>query len=103
MSSSFTPWLIAAIVCGLAVWKGSIVLRPTRDLLLPMWLPLSVLIVAAVFLFATDQGRDLGVGLLGNGHWKLFLLACALFYWATGSWHTGRLGLIRRFRTDEGE
>jgi hypothetical protein len=33
---------------------------------------------------ANEQGRDLGIGLLGNGQFKLSLLALALFYWAAG-------------------
>jgi hypothetical protein len=33
---------------------------------------------------ANEEGRDLGIGLLGNGQFKLSLLALALFYWAAG-------------------
>jgi hypothetical protein len=97
-------WVIAAIVCAVAVWKGPVVLRPARDLLLPMWLPLVVMIVAAFVLFATDQGQDLGIGLLDNDQFldgQLVLLALALLYWATGSWHAARLGLNRAFGTDK--
>jgi hypothetical protein len=94
-------WALAALVCGAVVWKGPVVLRPARDLLMPMWLPLTVMVIAGIFLFAADQGRDLGVGLLGNGQFKMFLLFLALIYWATGSWHTARLGLNRRFGTQK--
>jgi hypothetical protein len=97
MLASFFGWLVLIAVLGGIVFWGFHKLRPVREVLLPMWLPLSVMIVAGVALFGTEQGRDLGTGVLGNGQWQLVLLALALFYWATGSWHAARLGLNRRF------
>jgi len=100
MLLSVAEWLALVIALSGLVFVGFAKLRPVRELLLPMWLPLSVLIVAGIALFGTEQGRDLGVGLLGNGQLQLLLLALALFYWATGSWHAARLGLNRRFGTN---
>lgn len=103
MLSSFLLWICVVIVLGAIVFWGLPKLKWLNGLLLPMWLPLSVLVVAALALFATDQGRDLGVGLLGADQFKLFLLALALFYWATGSWHAARLGLNRQFGADRAQ
>jgi hypothetical protein len=65
-----------------------------------MWAPASVTVIAAVLLFASDQGADLGVGLLGSDYrTKYVLLALVLFYWAAVSWHAGRRSLDRRFPT----
>lgn len=100
MLSSFVAWTFVFAISALVVYAAFARLRPVREVLLAMWLPLSVMIVAGVALFGTDQGRDLGVGLLGNGQFQLFLLALALFYWATGSWHSARLGLNRWFGAD---
>ena len=53
-------------------------------------------------LFLSDQGLDLGVGLLGrlSENWlKYILLFFVLLYWAVASWHAGRRSLDRRFPT----
>jgi hypothetical protein len=100
MLLTFVPWALAATICAAVAYLGFVRLRPFREVLTPMWLPLSVMFVAGWALLGTDQGRDLGVGLLANGTLQLFLLALALFYWATGSWHSARLGLNRRFGAD---
>jgi hypothetical protein len=100
---SFVGWALVVAVSALVVYAAFARLRPVRVVLLAMWLPLSVMVVAGLALFGTDQGRDLGVALLGNGQFQLFLLASALFYWATGSWHSARLGLNRRFGADAAE
>ncbi|MFO1070428.1 MAG: hypothetical protein U1E14_18080 [Geminicoccaceae bacterium] len=71
-----------------------------RPFLGALFFPLMVLAVAGFMLFGTVQGRDLAVSLLGAPWTTLAMLALALFYWATGSWHTARLGLNRRFGTD---
>ncbi len=103
MISSFFQWLVVVVVVAAVVFGGYKKLRPVRELLVPMWLPLSVLVIAGLALFATDQGQDLGVGVLDASHSRLALLAVALLYWATGTWHAARLGLNRRFGTVPGE
>jgi hypothetical protein len=98
MLTSFGLWLVALLFCAALVWWiAPRIADPVRDLLLPMWLPASVLVVAGYALFFTDQGRDLGVGLLGSSHGKLLLLAFALLYWALGTWHMARIGLDQRW------
>jgi hypothetical protein len=65
-----------------------------------MWAPASITVVAALLLFASDQGADLGVGLLGSDNLtKYVALSMVLFYWAAVSWHAGRRSLDRRFPT----
>jgi hypothetical protein len=99
MVAAFFQWLGVVIALGALVIWGFTTLRPVRELLLPMWLPLAVMAIAGIALFGTEQGRDLGVGLFGDGQLQLVMLGLALFYWAVGSWHAARLGLNRRFGT----
>jgi hypothetical protein len=63
----------------------------------PMWLPVAVMAAAGVVLFFTDQGLELGVGIVGGNWQQLVLLGLALLYWAVGTWQAGRLGLNRAF------
>jgi len=94
-------WLITVVVAGILVfWAAPRIVGPVFRVLGPTWLPLAILVIAAYALFGTDQGRDLGVALLGSDQLRMALLALALLYWATGSWHAARLGLIRRFGND---
>ena len=67
-----------------------------------MWLPLGVTVVAGVLLFYEGQGRDLGVGLLGEGNTKLFMLFLILIYWAVNNWHSARIGLNYAFPSPSG-
>ena len=62
-----------------------------------MWMPIAVTIVAGVLLFYEGQGRDLGVGLLGEGQFKLIMLCLILIYWALNNWHSARIGLNYEF------
>lgn len=71
------------------------------DFLKGVWLPLAVVGVAAWFLIVNDQGRDLGVGLMGAHHAAFFALAVILIYWALNTWHCARIGLNRRFPRPE--
>ena len=101
--ASWLWWLAILGLAGfLTIWLGPR-LKPVVDLFLPMWMPVLVLLVAAYALFLTGQGRDLGIGLLDAGPWKLALLAAALFYWALGTWHAARLGLTRAFGASRDE
>ncbi len=94
---AFFFWGIAvAISAGLLfLATRELTIEIFRKIVVPLAAPLFVLAVAAILLFGTAQGRDLGVGLLGRSRWVLFLLFLALLYWATGSWHAARLGLNR--------
>jgi hypothetical protein len=59
-----------------------------------MWRPGVVLFAAGYLLFFNDQGRELGISLMGEDYgWPLFFLFFALCYWAANSWHTARLGI----------
>ncbi len=71
------------------------------DFLKAIWLPLAVVGVAAWFLFVNDQGRDLGVGLMGAHQVTLIFLAITLIYWALNTWLCARVGLSRRFPEPE--
>ena len=65
-----------------------------------MWVAVSVTVVAAALLFFSEQGLDLGVGLLGyENPLKYFLLGAVVFYWAAATWHAARRSLDRRFPT----
>ena len=74
-------------------------------MLVAMWLPLAVIAVAAYLLFANDQGRELGVGIMdgdftkenSNALFKAFYLAPILVYWALNNWLSARIGLSRAF------
>ncbi|HEY8033473.1 MAG TPA: hypothetical protein VIF02_14170 [Methylocella sp.] len=59
-----------------------------------MWRPVVLVLAAAWILFINDQGRELGVSLMGDDRpWRLGFLFLALIYWAANNWHTARLGL----------
>ena len=105
-----TPW-IANIAASLALTAACLLIfrlateRYIRELLtviLAMWLPLGVTVVAGVLLFYEGQGRDLGVGLLGEGNPKLFMLFLILIYWAVNNWHSARIGLNYAFPSPSG-
>ena len=93
---NFVGWLAFLGICIL-IFKVAAYLRELGTVVLAMWLPITVTIVAGILLFYEGQGRDLGVGLLGEGHLKLFLLFWILVYWAVNNWHSARLGLNRAF------
>src|SRR3954464_5813371 len=91
---------------GIGVWAGTFglcalllgLISNAAELLralAAMWRPLTVVLAAAYLLFANDQGRELGGGLMVEDHgWRPFLLLfLALIYWAANNWHTARLGL----------
>jgi hypothetical protein len=59
-----------------------------------MWRPVVLVLAAAWVLFFNDQGRELGVSLMGDDSlWRIGFLFLALIYWAANNWHTARLGL----------
>jgi hypothetical protein len=59
-----------------------------------MWRPVVLVLAAAWVLFFNDQGRELGVSLMGDDSlWRIGFLFLALVYWAANNWHTARLGL----------
>ena len=59
-----------------------------------MWRPIILLGVAGYLLFFNDQGRELGLSLLGEHYaWPIVFLFLALIYWAANTWHTARLGI----------
>jgi hypothetical protein len=104
LRAAFGPIGLVNIVGSLAlaglcilVFRLTMDLRELVRVLLAMWLPIAVTTVAGILLFYEGQGRDLGVGLLGEGQWKLFLLFWILVYWAVNNWHSARLGLNYAF------
>jgi hypothetical protein len=101
MTSSF------GLVLGIGVWLGAgalcvILLKAllnAKDFLKAlavMWRPVVIVVAAGYLLFFNDQGRELGLSLLGEryGLATIFLFV-ALFYWAANTWHTARLGIHR--------
>ncbi|MGO7347796.1 hypothetical protein ACCS92_10710 [Rhizobium ruizarguesonis] len=89
----FGIWAGALGLCALAlrlVSHGTDLFRA----LAAMWRTILLVIVAGYLLFANDQGRELGVGLIDEESLRrFFFLFLALIYWATNNWHTARLGL----------
>ena len=82
-------WVVAAAVCVGVVW----VIVKLRAIV-AMWRPIALLGVAGVLLFRNDQGKELGVSLLGERNlFPILFLFLALIYWAANTWHTARLGL----------
>jgi hypothetical protein len=92
-------------VLGVGIWAGAVAfcalvlqyISGADNLLkvaVTMWRPLALLGIAGYLLFFNDQGRELGVSLLGETFgWQLFFLFLALLYWAGNTWHTSRLGI----------
>ena len=108
--SDAMPW-IANIAASLALTAVCLLIfrlateryiREFLTVILAMWLPLGVTVAAGVLLFYEEQGRDLGVGLLGEGHTKLFMLFLILIYWAVNNWHSARIGLDYAFPSPSG-
>lgn len=94
------PWWLAMTAIALVLafeLRPSPALGKIRQVIGAMWVPLAVLVLGGVALFGTDQGRDLGVGLLGANWRELTLLALALFYWALASWLAASFGRDRTF------
>jgi hypothetical protein len=109
LQKSSVPAWIPSIVASLALIGFTILVFKLTDcvsdpfaVILAMWLPMTVTTVAAVLLFYKGQARDLGVGLLGEGNTKLFILFCILLYWAVNNWHSARLGLDYTFPAPTG-
>lgn len=101
-TSSRTGFLL-----GIGMWVGAGALcflllkliSQASDLLkalAAMWRPVVIVAAAGYLLFFNDQGRELGLSLLGE-HYGLStgFLFVALFYWAANTWHTARLGIDR--------
>ena len=91
---------------GIGIWAGAvaacaIVLKALSNdhdflkALAAMWRPVVLICAAGYLLFFNDQGRELGVSLLGERYlWaELVFLFLALIYWAANTWHTARLGI----------
>ncbi len=97
-------WFARALL-GIGVWAGAIAFCALllksisgADALLKaaaaMWRPLVLLAVAGYLLFFNDQGRELGVSLMGETKiFPIIFLFLALVYWAANTWHTARLGI----------
>jgi hypothetical protein len=64
-----------------------------------VWLPIAVMALAAYLLFFNDQGRELGLGLMGTEvTWVQTVALClVLIYWALSAWLSARIGLSRTF------
>jgi hypothetical protein len=71
--------------------------RNLGRILTGMWLPLSVMAIAAYLLFLNDQGRELGLSLMDTDFVRLGALYLVLIYWALSAWLSARLGLGRAF------
>jgi hypothetical protein len=68
--------------------------RRLKRYVLPSRFVLFILVVACA-LFSTEQGQDLGAGLLDATHWQLLFFGAALLYWATANWHTAQVAFNR--------
>ena len=92
-------------ILGIGVWAGALAvcaillkaLSNAHDFLkavAAMWRPVALICAAGYLLFFNDQGRELGVSLLGERYsWPQVFLFLALIYWAANTWHTARLGI----------
>jgi hypothetical protein len=94
--------LTLASVC-LVVFKLAFYASDFLFTMRAMWMPLIVTATAGILLFYEGQGRDLGVGLLGEGPPKLIVLSLMLIYWAFNNWHSARLGLNYAFPNPSGD
>ena len=75
--------------------------RNLGRILAGMWLPISVMAIAAYLLFFNDQGRELGLSLMDTDFVRLCALYLVLIYWALSAWLSARLGLGRVFPQPE--
>ena len=91
--AAIVAWVCVVAFCALLLRSIS----KANDLLtalLAMWRPIVLILAAAYLLFFNDQGRELGVSLMGDEQpWRIGFLFVALVYWATSNWHAARLGL----------
>jgi hypothetical protein len=94
---SFVVSLTLVAVCLLIFKLGPFLRSEFARSVRAMWMPIAVTTVAGVLLFYEGQGRDLGVGLLGEGQFKLIMLCLILIYWALNNWHSARTGLNYEF------
>jgi hypothetical protein len=90
---------------GMGIWAGAIAacaillkaISNANDFLkalAAMWRPILFIGAAGYLLFFNDQGRELGLSLLGERYsWPLVFLFVALIYWAANTWHSARLGI----------
>ena len=93
------------LLLGMGIWAGAIAacaillkaISNASDFLkalAAMWRPVVFICAAGYLLFFNDQGRELGLSLLGERYsWPLVFLFVALIYWAANTWHTARLGI----------
>jgi hypothetical protein len=86
-------WLIAFALCAAALWAIWLV-RDFLHAVAAMWRPVVLVVISGLLLFLNDQGRELGLSLMGeNSILRIILLFFALLYWAANNWHSARLGL----------
>jgi hypothetical protein len=88
-------WLTASAVCAAVLWAISFFQDFLRAVA-AMWRPVALVVISFWLLFLNDQGRELGLSLMGeNSLTRIIFLFFALVYWATNNWHSARLGLYR--------
>jgi hypothetical protein len=104
LQPDMTSW--TGFFLGIGIWAGAgalcfVLLGLISKLpgllraLAAMWRPVVLICAAGYLLFLNDQGRELGISLLGAKYgWPLFFLFLALCYWAANNWHTARLGIV---------
>jgi hypothetical protein len=95
--------LTLVTVCLLIFKLGPFFRSELARVIRGMWLPIAVTAIAGVLLFYEGQGQDLGVGLLGEGQFKLIMLCLILIYWAVNNWHSARIGLNYEFQAPTGK
>src|SRR5208283_3847787 len=87
-------WTGAFALCLFLVWLIPRGYGLLLQILVAVWRPLVLVIAAAWLLICNDQGRELGVSLMGeHSALRIGSLFLALIYWAANNWHTARLGL----------
>ena len=91
----FGIWVGAGALC-LVVLKALLNAGDFLKAVAAMWRPVVVIAAAAYLLFFNDQGRELGLSLLGERYvLPIIFVFVSLFYWAANTWHTARLGIDR--------
>jgi hypothetical protein len=86
-------WLIAFALCAVVLWAISFARNFLRAFA-AMWRPVALVVISGWLLFVNDQGRELGLSLMGeHSIVRITLLFFALVYWATNNWHSARLGV----------
>ena len=93
-------WLVVVLSTLVAFGLGLVWWQRHRRVGRAVRLPGIFLLLGAVVLLLTDQGRDLGAALLDAVWYQHVFFAAALLFWSIVTWHSGRIALEQVFGRD---